>query len=123
VDDVAAGHLAALQHGEVGEHYILGGQNVGLAALLGEIANLSGRRPPRLRLPRSVLYPLAFLAETKARWTQCEPFLTRDGLRMAKYRMFFSSAKAQRDLAYCARPYEEGLADALAWFGQHGYLK
>lgn len=123
VDDVAAGHLAALRHGAVGEHYILGGQNVGLAALLAEIANLSGRRAPRLRLPRSVLYPLAFLAETKARWTQCEPFLTRDGLRMAKYKMFFSSAKAQRDLAYCARPYEEGLADALAWFGRYGYLK
>ncbi|HEY5225336.1 MAG TPA: hopanoid-associated sugar epimerase [Methylovirgula sp.] len=123
VDDVAAGHLAALRHGEIGEHYILGGQNVGLAALLAGIANLTGHRPPRLRLPRRALYPLAFLAETKARWTHREPFLTRDGLRMSKYRMFFSSAKAQRDLAYHARPYEEGLADALAWFGQYGYLK
>jgi dihydroflavonol-4-reductase len=123
VDDVAAGHLAALKHGTIGEHYILGGENVGFAALLGEIANLSGRQPPRFRIPRSALYPLAYLAETKARLTQCEPFLTRDGLRMSKYRMFFSSAKAQRDLGYRARPYQQGLSDALDWFRQHGYLQ
>jgi dihydroflavonol-4-reductase len=123
VDDVAAGHLAALEHGRIGEHYILGGQDAGFAALLEKIAYLTGRRPPRLRLPRRALYPLAMLAEAKARWTGCEPFLTRDGLRMSKYRMFFSSAKAQQDLGYSARPYEQGLADALAWFGQHGYLR
>ncbi len=123
VDDVAAGHLAALKHGKIGEHYILGGENVGFAALLADIANLSGRQPPRLRIPRSALYPLAYLAETKARLTQCEPFLTRDGLRMSKYRMFFSSAKAQRDLGYRARPYQQGLTDALDWFRQHGYLQ
>ena len=123
VDDVAAGHLAALKHGKIGEHYILGGQNVGFASLLAEIAQMSGRRPPYLRLPHSVLYPFALLAEAKARLTHREPFLTRDGLRMSQQRMFFSSAKAQRDLGYCARPYQEGLADALAWFGQHGYLR
>lgn len=123
VDDVAAGHLAALQQGKIGEHYILGGENVGFAALLTEIANLSGRQPPRLRIPRGALYPLAYLAEAKAKWTQCEPFLTRDGLRMSKYRMFFSSAKAQRDLGYRPRPYQQGISDALAWFRQHGYLQ
>jgi len=123
VDDVAAGHIAALQHGRIGERYILGGQNVGFAAMLAHIAALSGDKPPWLRLPRSLIYPLAFLAEAKARLSAREPFLTLDGLRMSKYRMFFSSAKAERDLAYRARPYELGLADALAWFREHGYLK
>lgn len=123
VDDVAAGHLAALKHGKIGEHYILGGQNVGFAAMLAEIARLSGHRPPRWRLPRRALYPLACLAEIKAHLTRCEPFLTRDGLRMSKHQMFFSSEKAQRDLGYTARPYQEGLADALLWFRQHGYLR
>lgn len=123
VDDVAAGHLAALKHGKIGEHYILGGQNVGFAALLAEIARMSGHRPPFLRLPHNVLYPFALLAEAKAHLTHREPFLTRDGLRMSKQRMFFSSAKAERDLSYCARPYQEGLMDALAWFSQHGYLR
>jgi dihydroflavonol-4-reductase len=122
VDDVATGHIAALQHGRIGEHYILGGQNVGLAAMLADIAALSGRRPPRLRMPRSLIFPLAILAEAKARVTGREPFLTRDGLRMSKHRMFFSSAKAERELDYRARPYQQGLADALVWFGEHGYL-
>ncbi len=122
VDDVAAGHLAALQHGGIGERYILGGQNVGLAAMLAEIAALSGRGAPRLRIPRRALMPLAMLAEAKARVTRREPFLTRDGLRMSKYRMFFSSAKAERDLGFKARPYQQGLADALSWFREHGYL-
>jgi dihydroflavonol-4-reductase len=123
VDDVAVGHLSALTRGKIGDQYILGGQNAGLASMLAEIANLSGRQPPRLRFPRRALYPLAFLAEAKARLTKSEPFLTRDGLRMSKYRMFFSSAKAQSELGYSARPYQEGIADALAWFGQHGYLR
>jgi len=122
VDDVAAGHLAALRNGIVGERYILGGQNVRLSALLADIAELSGREPPWLRLPRSILYPLAMAAETKARLTGREPFLTLDGLRMSKYRMFFSSAKAQRELGYEPRPYRQALAEALEWFRSNGYL-
>lgn len=122
VDDVAQGHVAALQQGRIGENYILGGQNVGFAEMLAEIAALSGRRAPRLRMPRKLIYPLAFLAEARARATGHEPFLTRDGLRMSEHRMFFSSAKAERDLSYRARPYQQGLGDALAWFGENGYL-
>jgi dihydroflavonol-4-reductase len=123
VDDVAEGHIAALQHGQIGEHYILGGQNVSLATMLADIAALSGGRPPRFSVPRGLLYPLAALAEAKARFTGREPFLTRDGLRMSEYRMFFSSAKAERDLGYRPRPYQQGLADALAWFAKHGHLQ
>ena len=55
--------------------------------------------------------------------TSREPFLTRDGLRMSEHRMFFSSAKATRELGYRARPYVEGLADAIAWFRQVGYVR
>jgi len=63
------------------------------------------------------------MAETIARITRREPFVTRDALRMSKYHMRFSSAKAERELGYRARPYGEGLADALAWFRQAGYLR
>lgn len=123
VDDVAWGHVAALLHGKTGEHYILGGQDVPLAGLLGEIALLSGRKPPRLRFPRPLVYPFAYAAEAMAHVTKKEPFLTIDGLRMSKHRMFFSSAKAERDLGYKARPYKEALVEALAWFREHGHLR
>ena len=123
VDDVAEGHLRALAHGRVGEAYILGGADISLREMLAAIAPLAGRKPPRIRLPRGPLYPLAFAAEAVARITGKEPFLTVDALRMARHHMFFSSAKATRELGYRARPYIEGLKDALGWFRQAGYLR
>jgi dihydroflavonol-4-reductase len=123
VDDVADGHLLALDKGTIGERYILGGQDATLAEMLAVIAQLSGRKPPRVNLPRAPLYPLAYAAEAWARVSGKEPFVTVDALDMSKYHMFFSSAKAERELGYRARPYAEALADALAWFREAGYLK
>ncbi|MFO1087365.1 MAG: NAD-dependent epimerase/dehydratase family protein [Reyranellaceae bacterium] len=122
VDDVAAGHLLAFERGRIGERYILGGENLTLQQLLATVASLVGRRAPRLRLPRVPLMPLALAAEAVARVTGKEPLLTLDGLRMSKHRMFFTSAKAERELGYRSRPYQEGVADALAWFRTAGYL-
>ncbi len=123
IDDVAAGHLLAHDEGRVGERYILGGQDATLQAMLAAIAARTGRRAPTLSLPRGMLFPLAWAAEAAARVTGREPMLTADGLRLAKYRMFFSHAKATRELGYAARPYEAAINDALAWFEAHGYLK
>jgi len=123
VDDVAAGHVAALLRGRVGERYILGGENLSLGQMLAEIARLAGRRPPTVKLPRALIYPIAYAAEGLARITKREPFVTVDGLRMAKYKMFFSSAKAERELSYHVRPAAEALADAYRWFLDAGYLK
>jgi dihydroflavonol-4-reductase len=123
VDDVAAGHLAAMDRGRLGERYILGGQDVSLGRMLADIAGLTGRKAPTVSLPRAPLYPLAVITEAVAYVTNKEPFLTLDALKMASHKMFFSSAKAERELGYAARPYIEGLADALAWFRQAGYVK
>jgi dihydroflavonol-4-reductase len=123
VDDVAEGHLLALEKGRVGEAYILGGQDVGLKQMLADIAALAGRTPPRVKLPRAPLYIIAFAAEAVARLTGKEPFLTADALRMAKHHMFFSSAKAERELGYKVRPYSAGLVDAVDWFRAQGYLR
>jgi dihydroflavonol-4-reductase len=122
VDDVAQGHVAALTRGRIGERYILGGDNVSLVTMLSDIAQLAGGRAPRWKLPRGPLYPLAAVAEAFAQVTSREPFLTRDGLRMSEHRMFFTSAKASRELGFRARPYAEGLRDAIGWFREAGYL-
>ena len=89
--------------GKIGENYILGGEDVSLQAMLGDIAVLSGRRAPTVKLPRAPLFPLAWAAEALARITGKEPLLTADALRMSRYRMFFSSEKAKRELGYQAR--------------------
>jgi dihydroflavonol-4-reductase len=122
VEDVAAGHLAAMDRGVVGERYILGGQDVPLGEMLAAIAALVGRRPPGMKVPRRPLFPLAYAAEAVALVTRREPFITTDALRMAKYRMYFSSAKAERELGFQARPYAQALADAVEWFRQKGMI-
>jgi len=122
VDDVAAGHLLALAKGRIGERYVLGGENVMLAAMLADIAGIVGRKAPTTRLPYALIYPIAFLSEQAARVTGKAPLATIDGVRMSKYRMFFSDAKARAELGYTSRPYREGLADAIAWFRRSGYM-
>ncbi len=122
VDDVASGHVAALRRGRPGERYILGGDDLSLRAILELVARVTGRRPPTLRLPRWSVYPAAVVAQWAARLTGTEPRVTLDGLRMAAKHMYFSSAKAERELGYTWRPPAEAVRDAVEWFRGHGYL-
>jgi dihydroflavonol-4-reductase len=120
VDDVASGHLLAEERGTIGERYILGGEDMSLAEILKRIALLTGRKPPTIRVPIPAIWPLAVATEIWARISGKEPLLTIDGLRMAKKKMFFSSAKAERALGYRARPAQQALADAVAYFREMG---
>jgi dihydroflavonol-4-reductase len=123
VDDVATGHLLALEKGLVGERYILGGENMSLKEILIHVAAISGRRPPRLCLPHNLVLPLAWIVQGFARLTgSTQPIMTVDGVRMAKKKMYFSSAKAEKELGYTHRPAVEALSDAVEWFRSHGYF-
>jgi len=122
VDDVAAGQLLAAERGAVGERYILGGENMSLAEIITEVARLAGRRPPMFKVPYAAILPIAVGAELMARLSGREPFTTLDGVRMSRKKMYFSSAKATRDLGYAPRPAQEAIADAVAWFEANGYL-
>jgi dihydroflavonol-4-reductase len=120
VDDVADGHLRAERLGVVGQRYILGGENLTLGKILAEIARLCGRKAPTVQLPVAAVGPVALVAAAVGRATGREPFVTLDGLRLARKKMFFTSAKAERELGYRWRPAVEGLADAVAWFRAAG---
>ncbi len=123
VDDVAAGHLAAFEKGRRGERYVLGGTDMTLREILVAVADIAGVRPPVCRIPRAAIYPLAVAAEAWCRVSgKGTPFVTVDGLRMSRKRMYFSSTKASRELGYRARPAVEALADAVQWFRANGYL-
>lgn len=123
VDDCAAGHLMAFEKGEVGERYILGGEDMTLQAILEVLGRLAGKKAPRVRIPHSVLMPIAWGAEGWARVSGREPIVSIDSARMARKRMYFSSQKAKSALGYRIRPAEEALRDALSWFESHGYLR
>lgn len=124
VDDVAEGHLLALERGRPGERYVLGGSDMTLADILAVVADLAGHPPPRIRLPHGMIMPIAHLAELWAKFRRgSEPFVTVDGLKMARKRMFFTSAKAERDLGYKPRSPQAAIREAFDWFAEHGYLR
>jgi dihydroflavonol-4-reductase len=123
VDDVAAGHLLAFQRGRTGERYILGGEDMTLRAILEQIAQLVGRKPPRIRLPHGALLPIAWVAEAFANATGGSTRITVESVRMSRKRMFFSSAKAMRELGYSFRPQRAAFEDALASFRERGVLR
>jgi dihydroflavonol-4-reductase len=123
VDDVAAGHLQAFERGRIGERYILGGENMTLREILTQITRLAGRSPPRIRLPHAVLLPVAYASEALARVTGAATRVTVEAVRLARKHMYFSSAKAVRELGYSWRPPSAAFEDAIAWFRKEGFLK
>ena len=116
VDDVADGHLLALTKGRIGENYILGSEDMSLEILLGHVARLVGRRPPRVRIPHQLAMAVAHASEAWARVSGREPQVTLDAVRMARKIMYFSSDKAQRELGYKPRSGQHAIEDAVAWF-------
>jgi dihydroflavonol-4-reductase len=122
VDDVAQGHVLALENGRVGERYILGGENMLLKDILGLVADVVHRRPPSIRLPEAVVWPVALAMEKLAKLTGIPPMMTRDHLKMARKKMFYTSTKATAELGYQPRPVRLAVEDAVAWFRANGML-
>ena len=122
VDDVATGHWLAFTRGQIGRRYILGGENLTLREIIATTAAIAGGPGPRLRLPRALIMPVAYAAEAWARMAGGEPVVTVDALRMSRHRMYFTAARAARELGFSARPAALALADAVRWFREHGYL-
>jgi dihydroflavonol-4-reductase len=123
VDDVAEGHVLALEKGRIGERYVLGGENMLLKDILGLVADVVHRRPPFIRLPEAVVWPAALVMEKLAGVTGIAPMMTRDHLKMARKKMFYSSAKATSELGYSPRPVRLAIEDAVAWFRTNGMLR
>ena len=121
VRDVARGHLLAAERGRVGEKYILGNQDLSLAEIFGMLARLTGRRAPRLRLPYALAWCGALGMEAAARLSGRPPRASLTAVRMARKRMYFSPAKAVRELGLPQTPVETALREAVEWFTARGY--
>lgn len=121
VEDVAEGHLLAMEKGRLGERYILGNQNLTLREILQILARVSNRPAPRVRIPHRVALGLAAVSTVASRLTGQPPRIPWEGVRMARKRMFFDSTKAIRELGLPQRPVEDALAKAVEWFRAHGY--
>ena len=123
VRDVARGHLLAAERGTPGQRYILGHRDLSLPDIFGVLAEITGRRAPRFRVPYAVAWLGAACCETVARVTGRPPAVPLTAVRMARKRMYFSPARAVRELGLPQTDVRTALADAVAWFEVHGYAR
>jgi dihydroflavonol-4-reductase len=116
VRDVAAGHLLACEHGQVGERYILGSQNMTLGGILKELAAITGRKAPTIELPYFVAWTAGVVTTALAHVTGIPPRAPLEAVRMAKKKMWVSHSKAERELGFRPGPARSALEDAVRWF-------
>jgi dihydroflavonol-4-reductase len=117
VEDVARGHLLAEEKGRIGERYILGSENRSLAELLGMLAELSGRRAPRVRIPWHAALLAGYIDEAVVGGLLgSEPSIPLEGVKMARHKMYVRSDKASKELDYEPKPVIEALREAVEYF-------
>jgi dihydroflavonol-4-reductase len=121
VDDVAAGHLLAMENGRLGERYILGNRNLLLREVFEILSRLTGVKAPALKLPRLAILPLAYVNEWLSSCTGKQPRIPLEGVRMAKYKMHYDCSKAIKELGLPQTPVDVALEKAVTWFRDHGY--
>jgi dihydroflavonol-4-reductase len=122
VGEVARMHVVAVDRGQPGERYILGGENLSLKQILDKMSAITGIPSPTMEVPHGVAMAFAFLDETfTGRLRGKEPRATVEAVRMGRKKMFASSAKAERDLGFRVVPVYGALRAAIDWFCAHGY--
>jgi dihydroflavonol-4-reductase len=122
VEDVAEGHWLAATRGRIAERYILGERNITLRDFLGLVAGLSGRRPPRVRMPHAVAFAAGYAENFFASVLRREPRIPMEGVRMARHKMFVDCSKAQRDLGFKPTGIEGAVRRAFNWYVNNGYV-
>jgi dihydroflavonol-4-reductase len=125
VRDVAVGHILAAERGRLGERYILGNAegNWTMREALAVLSELTGLPAPKFCAPYALAWLGACANELVSRFTRRPPKAPLAGVRMARYRMFFSPAKAIRELGLPQTPPRQALAEAVEWFRKHGYAR
>jgi dihydroflavonol-4-reductase len=116
VRDVAQGHLLACERGRVGERYILGAENMTLGGILKELASITGRKAPVVKLPYFVAWTAGVVTTGLAHLTGVPPRAPLEAVRMAKKKMWVSHAKAAKELGFQPGPARGALEDAVRWF-------
>jgi len=123
VRDVAEGHLAAFRKGRPGERYILGGRNMSFREILETLARMAQLPAPSIRMPYGVALGAGIVEDWMARILGRAPRIPLEAVKMARHKMYVSSAKAEQELGYRPGPVEPALERAIRWFTENGYVR
>ena len=116
VRDIAEGHWLACERGRQGERYILGSENLTLAQILRQLAQITGRRAPTTRLPYALAWCAGACSTAWAGVTGTPPRIPMEAVRMARKKMWVTHEKARRELGFSPGPARQALARAVEWF-------
>jgi len=122
VEECAAGHLLAAEHGKVGERYLLGAENLTLKGLLDLLAKITGLRAPTMKIPHGVALGVAYVDTVFSRLVGKEPQIPVEGVRIAKHKMLVDASRAQRELGFQPGPVASALERAVRWYRANGYV-
>lgn len=122
VEDVAWGHLLALQKGKAGDRYILGNQNMKLKAMLDMLEAMTGTPAPEKSIPVAVPMSVAWIEENILARFGKAPNVPLDGVRMGTKTMYYDASKAVRELGLPQTPISEALQREVNWFVDNGYI-
>ena len=123
VDDLATGHLLALEHGAIGRSYIIGGENLGMGAFLAALAGCTNLPAPTRQVPRSVALGVGALSQLiEGRLLGREPSVALEAARMSTTNMMFNDHRARVELGHDPRPASEAFVDSARWFVENGYV-
>jgi dihydroflavonol-4-reductase len=122
VENVATGHLLAAERGQVGERYILGGENLTLKEILDILADVSGRPPVGLRIPHWVALTFAYVDVAMARLNpRHTPTATPEKVNLSRRYEWYDCGKTVRELGLPQSPAREALRKAVEWYRGQGY--
>lgn len=127
VEDVAAAHVQALQHGRPRERYLVGGEDMSLSQLWKRLAQICGRPAPTARIPYPLALTLGWADELRCQLLgrgaggMAAPLIPLEGVHMARHHMYASSAKAEAELGYQATSVTAALERAVRWYRDNGY--
>jgi dihydroflavonol-4-reductase len=122
VEDVAIGHILAVQKGKLGERYILGGENMTLKQYLDLLSEVSGLPPVTISLPIGVALAWSYVDITLPKLFEgYRPAATPDAVRVGRLHSYYDSSKARGALGYAPRPVKEAIKKAVDWYRLNGY--
>jgi dihydroflavonol-4-reductase len=123
VQDVVMGHLLALERGKTGQRYILGNQNLTMAEILQQLAQITQIPAPQRPIPAWIPLGVAWIDEMVLARLGKTPSVPIDGVKMARQKMFYDASKAVRELGLPQTPVTTALQEAVDWFTNQGYIK